>query len=151
MKPSYRMEPLSETLQVCVSPEHGFGTDAFLLTDFSRYRRKDLVCDLGTGCGIIPMIMQRQDPPKQVYGVDIQPQAIEQFQQSVQASGVSHVTPICADLRTLWAGAPMQCCDLVTCNPANQLLKFRRVLFRSSQSAVEIRRQTLYLQQPISC
>lgn len=117
MKPSYRMEPLSETLQVCVSPEHGFGTDAFLLTDFSRYRRKDLVCDLGTGCGIIPMIMQRQDPPKQVYGVDIQPQAIEQFQQSVQASGVSHVTPICADLRTLWAGAPMQCCDLVTCNP----------------------------------
>ena len=85
MKPSYRMEPLSETLQVCVSPEHGFGTDAFLLTDFSRYRRKDLVCDLGTGCGIIPMIMQRQDPPKQVYGVDIQPQAIEQFQQSVQA------------------------------------------------------------------
>ena len=49
MKPSYRMEPLSETLQVCVSPEHGFGTDAFLLTDFSRYRRKDLVCDLGTG------------------------------------------------------------------------------------------------------
>ena len=63
------------------------------------------------------MIMQRQDPPKQVYGVDIQPQAIEQFQQSVQASGVSHVTPICADLRTLWAGAPMQCCDLVTCNP----------------------------------
>ena len=117
MKPSYRMEPLSETLQVCVSPEHGFGTDAFLLTDFSRYRRKDLVCDLGTGCGIIPMIMQRQDPPKQVYGVDIQPQAIEQFQQSVQASGVSHVTPICADLRMLWAGAPMQCCDLVTCNP----------------------------------
>ena len=90
MKPSYRMEPLSETLQVCVSPEHGFGTDAFLLTDFSRYRRKDLVCDLGTGCGIIPMIMQRQDPPKQVYGVDIQPQAIEQFQQSVQASGVVH-------------------------------------------------------------
>ena len=62
MKPSYRMEPLSETLQVCVSPEHGFGTDAFLLTDFSRYRRKDLVCDLGTGCGIIPMISGRIRP-----------------------------------------------------------------------------------------
>lgn len=117
MESSYRMESLSDAIQVCVSPQHRFGTDAFLLTDFSRYRRKDLVCDLGTGCGIIPMIMQRQDPPKRIYGVDIQPQAIAQFELSIRESGISNVIPVCADLRELWIGAPMQTCDLVTCNP----------------------------------
>ena len=56
-----------------------FGTDAFLLADFAKARHKDIVCDLGTGCGIIAVLMRLRYEPKQVYGVDIQPQAIEQF------------------------------------------------------------------------
>ena len=72
---SYRKEPLTGQMHVYVSENHRFGTDAFLLANFSNWRKKDLVCDLGTGCGIIPMILQRKNPPKHTWGVDIQADA----------------------------------------------------------------------------
>jgi len=63
--------------------------------------------DLGTGCGIIPMIMQRQAPPRHIWGVDIQSDAIAQFTQAVIECHVQNaVTPICADLKHLWTDAP---------------------------------------------
>ena len=90
-----------------------------MLAEFSAYRRKERVCDLGTGCGIIPMLMQRKDAPQEVYGVDIQPEAIDQMQRGMAAStGIrSRMHPVCADLKTLWEGAPLGQLDLVTCNP----------------------------------
>mgnify|MGYP003178998190 CR=1 FL=1 len=83
-----KFEKLSEKLSICVSEEHGFGTDAFLLTHFCEYKANDIACDLGTGCGIIPMIMQRVKPPKVTFALDIQKK-----------------------------GAPLGKCSLVTCNP----------------------------------
>lgn len=56
---SYRKEPLTGQMHVYVSENHRFGTDAFYLPT-SPTGEKDLVCDLGTGCGIIPMILQRK-------------------------------------------------------------------------------------------
>lgn len=113
------MEPIFPGLFVCTSELHRFGTDAVLLTEFSGYRRKDHVCDLGTGCGIIPMLMQRENPPQEVYGVDIQPEAIAQFRYGIAESAAvqSKLYPICADLKQLWDDAPLGKLDLVTCNP----------------------------------
>lgn len=114
----YQFETLQADLFVCRSDIHSFGTDAFLLTGFSGYRAKDRVCDLGTGCGIIPLLMQRVAPPKEVFAVDIQPQAIEQLRLALQKSRSSvAIHPVCADLKQLWPGAPMGQLDLVTCNP----------------------------------
>lgn len=117
-----RMERIAPGLQVCVSEAHRFGTDAVLLTRFSRYGRKDLVCDLGTGCGIIPILMQETHAPHAIYAVDLQPEAIAQVEESLRASTAvwSEVHPICADLRTLWDGAPLGQVDVCTCNPPYQ-------------------------------
>lgn len=38
-----------------------FGIDAVLLSDFARVKRDDAVIDLGTGSGVIPLIMSRLD------------------------------------------------------------------------------------------
>lgn len=113
----YKIEKLTEKIVVCASEEHRFGTDAFLLADFSRYRQKDKVCDLGTGCGIIPLIMQKSRPPQIIYAVDIQESATELLKLGIEKSGVSGIVPICADLKVLWENAPFGQLDLVTCNP----------------------------------
>lgn len=110
-------EKLSEDIFVCISEDHGFGTDAFLLAYFSEYKAKDIACDIGTGCGIIPMIMQRKAPPAMTYAADIQPKAIEQLKLGIEKSNVKNIIPICADLRELWEDAPLEKCSLVTCNP----------------------------------
>ncbi len=114
---NYRYEKLTDKIYVCASNEHRFGTDAFLLTDFSQYRRKDKVCDLGTGCGIIPLIMQKKLPPEIIYAVDIQESAVEQLKAGIEKSEVNNIVPVCADLRKLWDKAPLGQFDLVTCNP----------------------------------
>ena len=113
----YKFEKLTDKITVCASSDHRFGTDAFLLADFSGYRQKDTVCDLGTGCGIIPLIMQKKMPPAVTYAVDIQEGAIEQLRLGLERSETTGIVPVCADLRELWADAPLDRCDLVTCNP----------------------------------
>ncbi len=113
----YKFEKLTDKITVCASSDHRFGTDAFLLADFSGYRQKDTVCDLGTGCGIIPLIMQKKMPPAVTYAVDIQEGAIEQLRFGLERSETTGIVPVCADLKELWEGAPLDRCDLVTCNP----------------------------------
>lgn len=115
----FNFEKLSEKIYVCASENHRFGTDAFLLADFSEYRKKDIVCDLGTGCGIIPLIMARGDmPPQRIYAVDIQENAIEQLNAGLEkSSDVDFIEPVCADMKNLWNDAPLGKCSLVTCNP----------------------------------
>ena len=113
----YKYEKLTDKIFVCASTEHRFGTDAFLLADFSQYRQKDKICDLGTGCGIIPLIMQKKLPPEIIYAVDIQEGAIEQLKAGIEKSQVTGIVPVCADMKELWENAPLGRLDLVTCNP----------------------------------
>lgn len=111
-----KTEPLGGGFTLCVSKEHTFGTDAFLLADFARPRHKDLVADLGTGCGIIAMLMAKNAAPRQIYAVDLQPQAIEQLKQGLARSVPCPIVPVCADLRTM-TEIPKESLDLITCNP----------------------------------
>ena len=113
----YSFEKLNDKIFVCASKNHRFGTDAFLLADFSAYRKKDKVCDLGTGCGIIPLIMQKKMPPEIIYAVDIQEDAVEQLKMGMDKSEIRNIIPVHADLKELWKNAPVGQLDLVTCNP----------------------------------
>jgi tRNA1Val (adenine37-N6)-methyltransferase len=49
-----------------------FSIDAVLLAWHARPRPNNTVLDLGTGCGIIPMILYYRHPKIKVYGVEIQ-------------------------------------------------------------------------------
>ncbi len=117
----FTFEPLAEHLHLCVTPSHKFGTDAFLLSDFAAPRRKDTVCDLGSGCGIVPALWFRnpEDAPKQVYAVEVQELAVAQMERSLQEGGLpaGRFFPILADLRQLKGRLPDGAFDLVTCNP----------------------------------
>ncbi len=120
MDPQFSWEKLSEEILICVTPYHKFGTDAFLLSNFAKVKRKDRACDLGTGCGIIPLLWYRskEEGPKQAYGVDIQELAIRQLRKSIQRSGLEDkLTPLLADLKELGGLVPKGELDLVTCNP----------------------------------
>ena len=43
------------SMLVAINSQHRFGTDAVLLEDFAKALKKDVVCEIGTGCGIIPV------------------------------------------------------------------------------------------------
>jgi tRNA1(Val) A37 N6-methylase TrmN6 len=122
---TYKTERLGERLYLATSEEHTFGSDAFLLAEFAgeRLRHKDRAVDLGTGCGIIAFLLYKNRRPQEMWGVDIQPQAIDQFQASLDYSAEQGepfdgiLRPVCSDLKELRGKLPLGTFDLVTCNP----------------------------------
>lgn len=114
----FAYQALTGRIKVCTTAAHGFGTDACLLAHFAAPRRDDLACDLGTGCGIIPLFWAREGRPRTVYALDIQPLAIRQCRLSLMASQIeTEILPVECDLRALSADLPLGRFDLVTCNP----------------------------------
>jgi tRNA1(Val) A37 N6-methylase TrmN6 len=112
------IEILGNDIGVIVSDEHTFGTDAMLLADFAKPKKADLACDLGTGCGIIPLLWLRDGKCSKIYGVEIQPQGIRQLERSIESNGIENkLFPVCSDLRELKGKLDFGVFDLVTMNP----------------------------------
>ncbi len=113
-----RKEFLGNNIFAIVSKEHAFGTDAVLLADFAAPKAKDTACDLGTGCGIIPLLWCREKSPSHTVAVDIQQSAIDQVQAAIDMQNLSHrLEAVCADLKNLKGILPEGSFDLVACNP----------------------------------
>jgi tRNA1(Val) A37 N6-methylase TrmN6 len=105
-------------VEVVISDEHGFGTDAFLLSDFTAPKARESAVDLCSGCGIVPLLWFRGGTrPKTVRAVDIQERAVLQMRESAERSGLTDFFPIQADLRELGDMLPVGSANLVTCNP----------------------------------
>lgn len=65
-----------------------FGMDAVLLSGFARVRRGEQVLDLGTGTGIIPLLLCAKTPGKKFYGLEVQPEVAEMAERSVCLNGL---------------------------------------------------------------
>lgn len=112
-----KFETVGAGLYVCTSPDHKFGTDSFLIANFSAPRNKDIVCDLGTGCGIIPVLLQRDFNPKNIYAIDIQQSAIDVAKQTIIRSNLQNKIIVeQADIKNI-TNLPLDFFDVVVCNP----------------------------------
>lgn len=112
------VENLGKGYEIFISAEHRFGTDAFLLADFSRPRQKDLVCDFCSGCGIVALLMHRNFRPAHIDAVEIQPEAHELLLKTKSRLSLDDLTPLLCDLKDY--SAPKEL-DLITCNPPYKL------------------------------
>lgn len=110
----FTFESLGDGFSICVSTEHRFGTDAFLLADFANPRKKDLVCDFCSGSGIIALLMKRNNNPAFIYAVEIQEKAVEQMKLTVEKSDIDNFQIVSGDLKDFRAEREL---DLITCNP----------------------------------
>jgi tRNA1Val (adenine37-N6)-methyltransferase len=95
-----------------------FSIDAVLLAAFSAPGAEDRIVDLGTGCGIIPLILGHRHPALNITGIEVQPELATLAAQNVEANGLKgRIAIIRADMRLLSIqdiGEPM---DLVISNP----------------------------------
>ncbi|MBQ7739732.1 MAG: methyltransferase [Eubacterium sp.] len=115
---SYTFERLSDDVRLAVSEEHTFGTDAVLLSYFAAVKRKDRCIDMGTGCGIIPMLWLRDKSQSPVHCLDIQENAINQVKESIKENGFEErLIPHLCDLRNIKEEFTPEGFTLVTMNP----------------------------------
>lgn len=60
-----------------------FGVDAVLLSDFAGIKKTDKVLDMGTGTGIIPILLYAKKHPKHITAIEIQRDMVEMAKRSV--------------------------------------------------------------------
>ena len=81
-----QQEHLANGTPVFITQSHRFGQDALLLAHFCRVRRAEAVCDLGTGCGVIPLRWHDRGHRGPCLALDIAPGAVAQLHAAVQAA-----------------------------------------------------------------
>jgi tRNA1Val (adenine37-N6)-methyltransferase len=95
-----------------------FSIDAVLLAYFADPRSGDIVLDLGTGCGIIPLILAYRQPQIAIYGVEVQTELAELAVSNVRENRLEeHITVFCTDMKLLRPAMTAGPVDLVVCNP----------------------------------
>ena len=113
----FRKEYLGSGVTAFVSESHGFGTDAVLLADFAAPSKRAVCCDLGSGCGIIPLLWCKKETGK-ITAVEIQPLGAQQIKAAIEYNSLSErLTAVNADLKELKGVVPFGCFDVVTMNP----------------------------------
>ena len=66
-----------------------FGMDAVLLANFAKIKDSARVIDLGTGTGIIPLLLAAKGKGKSWVGLEIQPEMVDLARRSLVLNGVS--------------------------------------------------------------
>ena len=90
-------------------------TDSMVLADFCRLPRGAAVCDLGSGCGALGLLLLRDHPDMRVTGLEILPDAAAQARKNIDANHLSErFSVITGDLREHRALLPA---DAVVSNP----------------------------------
>lgn len=95
-----------------------FGMDAVLLSAFTKVKDGQLVIDLCTGTGILPILLAAKTKAARLTGVEIQEQSVDMARRSVAFNDLTErVQIVHGDVKAaeqLFAAASVQ---VVTCNP----------------------------------
>ena len=95
-----------------------FGMDAVLLSGFAKVKEGEKVLDLGTGTGIIPILLEAKTAGKHFSALEIQEESADMARRSVAYNGLEQkIDVVCGDIKeasSLFGAASF---DVVTCNP----------------------------------
>lgn len=95
-----------------------FGMDAVLLSGFAKAKEGDKVLDLGTGTGIIPILMEAKTKAFHFTGLEIQPESADMARRSVELNGLGDkIRIVQGDIREAGAMFGAASFDVVTSNP----------------------------------
>lgn len=120
LKPDERVDELNrkgyriiqDTKQFC------FGMDAVLLSAFVKVKPKQRVLDLGTGTGVIPILLEAKTPGEHFTGLEIQPDSADMARRSVALNGLTDkidiVTGDIKDASKIFGASSF---DIITTNP----------------------------------
>lgn len=114
---AYKKEPISKEKYIYVSQYHKFSTDTILLADFSMPKPGEICADIGTGCGMIPMLWAVRSKMKKAYGIEIQEDAADMAEKSARENGFEEkIVIINADIKEI-RDDRLKELHLVSCNP----------------------------------
>lgn len=103
-----------------IQPLEGYrySLDSLLICDFVKAGTCAKIADLGTGCGIIPLVLARRMATAAVVGVEFQEEMAGLATRNVAMNGLGdRVEIICDDVIALRKSFPVSSFDVVVSNP----------------------------------
>ena len=95
-----------------------FGMDAVLLSAFSVVKKGEKVLDLGTGTGILPILLKARTLGSHFTGLEIQEAVAEMASRSVRLNGLEEsVSIVNGDIKEASSIFGRASFDVITCNP----------------------------------
>ena len=114
-----RVDDLQNGLFVIQDPKKFcFGMDAVLLSGFARVKKGEVALDMGTGTGIIPILLSDRTDGEHFTGLEIQHECAEMADRSVRYNGLEdRVRIVEGDIKEAAGIFGAASFDVVTCNP----------------------------------
>lgn len=120
LRPNERIDDLQRSrLEIIQNPgRFAFGMDAVLLSGFAGAARGDRVLDLGTGTGILPLLMSVKTEAEHFVGLELQPESADMARRSVRMNGLEkRIEIVTGDIREAGALFAAASFDVITSNP----------------------------------
>ncbi len=118
--PGERLDYLQRNgYQIIQNPEKFcFGMDAVLLSGFAKVKQNETMIDLGTGTGIIPILLEAKSEGSHFTGLEIQPESADMARRSVARNGLEEkISIVTGDLKDAAKMFGASSFDVVTSNP----------------------------------
>lgn len=95
-----------------------FGVDSVILSDFAKeIKDNSIVLDLGSGTGIISILLSKKINAKKIIGVEIQKEVCEMSKKSILLNDLKNVEFINEDIKNLDKIMENGICDAIVTNP----------------------------------
>lgn len=95
-----------------------FGMDAVLLSGFANVKKGEKVLDMGTGTGIIPILLEAKTEGKHFTGLEIQEESADMARRSVAYNHLEDkIDIVTGDIKTASELFPLAGFDVITSNP----------------------------------
>jgi tRNA1(Val) A37 N6-methylase TrmN6 len=120
LKPGERVDDLNRNNYRIIqnTKKFCFGMDAVLLSGFTKVLPGEKVLDLGTGTGIIPILLEAKTEGKHFTGLEIQEESADMAKRSVAMNGLEDkIDIVIGDIKEASAYFGLASFDVVTSNP----------------------------------
>lgn len=95
-----------------------FGMDAVLLADFTRVNPRDKIADMGTGTGILPLLLSQKEETATFHAFEIQQEMAEMAGRSMIMNELEkRISVHATDMRQATKVIARESMDAVVCNP----------------------------------
>lgn len=120
VKPGERIDDLQRnSYRIIQDPEKFcFGMDAVLLAGFADKAVGERLLDIGTGTGILPLLMEARTKIPHLFGLEIQAESADMARRSVKLNGLEEkIEIVTGDIKEADRLFEVASFDVITCNP----------------------------------